>query len=280
LLALEAVPDLIEFRGDEPFTLQRQPDRSWRVVGQPFPADPASVDELLTTLTNLVITNFVQDVVIDPDLPKFGLATPSREIRLFKTAASSSGPTNIPIASLAFGSRQAGGIFVRRADEDSVYEVGLAAYERLPASPLQLRDRRIWNFTEDGVTRVTTAQDGRTRTVLRLGTNSWSLAPGSQGEIFSEAIEETVHRLGELSVLAWVGCGETNLAQFGFSTNSLSLAIELKNGKTNSVAFGGPSPGGYPCASLLLDGEPWIGEIPIGLHYLVRTHLGLTGNER
>jgi hypothetical protein len=280
LLALETQPDLIEFRGGAGFSLQRHADGTWRVAGQDFRLDAAAVAEILAAITNLTITNFVQDVVIDPDLPKFGLATPSREVRIYRTLNTTAGVTNALVAALSFGSQQDGRIFVRRSDEDSVYEVALAGFERLPVSPLQLRERRLWNFSEDDVARVTTAQDGQRRTVVRLGTNSWSLAPGSQGEIFSEAIEETVHRLGELSALAWVGRGETNLGPFGFSTNNIALAIELKNGTKHAVNFGGPSPGGYPCASIQLDGEPWICEIPIGLHYLVRTHLGLSESAR
>ena len=96
----------------------------------------------------------------------------------------------------------------------------------------------------------------------------------------SDAVEETVHRLGELAALAWVGRGETNLGVLGFSTNSIALTVELRNETKHAVSFGGPSPSGYPCAAVTFENEPWICEIPIGLHYLVRTHLGLAENSR
>jgi len=280
LLTLERPPDRIEFGGAGAFSIQRQNDGTWRAEGQNFTVDLAAVNEILATLTNFSILNFAQDVVIDPDLPKFGLATPVREIRLLQTSTDSTGITNLPMISLAFGSEKDDRIFVRRADEDSVYEVARAGFDRLPVSPLQLRERRLWKFSEDNVARVLASQGDRSRTLVRLGTNSWSLAPGSQGEIFSEAIEETVHRLGELAALAWVDHGEASLPRLGFDTNSLALVIEMKDGTKHALSFGGPSPGGYPCASVALDGEPWICEIPIGVHYLVRTHLGLAGNAR
>lgn len=274
LLALETPPDVIEFNGTEPFLVHRQPDQTWRVTDRSFRVDPAAMTEILATVTNLWITNFVQDVVIDPDLPKFGLGSPAREIRFHRTSAGDNGLTNIPIVSLAFGSQQDGRIFVRRGDEDSIYEIAAAGIASLPTTAMQLRERRLWSFSEEDVVRVVITQGELTRTVVRQGTNSWSLAPGSQGEILSEAIEETVHRLGELSALAWVGQGETNLAAFGFGGKDLTLRVELKNGTQPTLTFGGLSPGGYPCAAVVLDGEPWICEIPIGLHYLVRAHLG------
>lgn len=276
LLPLEALPDVIELQGGETFALERQLDQSWAVAGQKFPVDPAAAGEILTTLTNLIITNFVQDVVIDAELPKFGLAPPVRTINLWRRATG----TNLPLASLAFGSQQEGHIHVRRADEDSIYEVAAAGFAQLPVKPLQLRQRRLWSFTEDQVDRITATQQGRSRTLIRQGTNSWALAPGSQGEIFSEAVEETVHRLGDLSVLAWVGRGEADRTRLGFDAASLGLVIELKNGTKHTLSFGGPSPAGYPCVAVTLEGEPWIGEVPIGVHYLVRTHLGLGESAR
>ena len=42
-------------------------------------ADPALVEELLVTLSSLPIAEFVKDVVMEQDLPGYGLAPPSRQ---------------------------------------------------------------------------------------------------------------------------------------------------------------------------------------------------------
>jgi len=280
LLELDTPPDYIELNGQESFALQRQADGNWRVPGQSMPVDAAAAGEILATVTNLMITNFAQDVVIGPDLPKFGLAAPVREIRFYQTPMPAGNGTNLLLASLAFGSQRDGNIFVRRADEDSIYEVPAIGLTPLPTAAFQLRSRRLWSFSESNVAQVTIRQGALSRTLVRSGTNSWSLAPGSQGEILSDAVEETVHRLGELSALAWVARGETNLPSLRFDTNSIALTVELKNGTKHAVSFGGPSPSGYPCAAVNFDGEPWICDIPIGLHYLIRTHLGLAEAKR
>ena len=51
--------------------------------------------------------------------------------------------------------------------------------------------------------------------LIRTGTNQWSLAAGSQGIIDPPAVEETVHRLGQLTAAGWIGrnyhrCGQDN----------------------------------------------------------------------
>ena len=100
---------------------------------------------------------------------------------------------------------QTNGVFVHRADEDFIYAITPEDFSRLPEAGWEFRDRRIWNFSETNVAQITLRQNGKTRTMVHDGENKWSLAPGSQGIINPPAIEETVHRLGELTALGWVG---------------------------------------------------------------------------
>ena len=72
--------------------------------------------------------------------------------------------------------------------------------------------------------------------------NKWSLAPGSQGIINPPAIEETAHRLGELTAAGWVGRNMTKPEKFGFNTDNLQITVELKNGEKHTVDFGAEIP--------------------------------------
>ena len=187
-------------------------------------------------------------------------ATPSLDLQLV-----TAGVTNPVIVQLDFGAVRDDKIYVRRSDENSVYAVKANDYQRLPSAGWQLRDRHIWSFTTNEVSRVTIRQNGKVRQVIRDGANQWSLAPGSQGIINDFAIEETIYRLGELTAAVWVNRGDQNREHYGFSTNSHQLAIELKRGdqpQTLNLEFGGFAPSQFPYAAVTLDGQRWTFEFP------------------
>src|SRR5208282_6893189 len=81
------------------------------------------------------------------------------------------------IAQLLFGAMQTNEIFVRRADEDFIYGLSLADFNRVPEYGWEFRDRRIWNFDGTNVAAITLHQNGKTRQIVHNGLNQWSLAP-------------------------------------------------------------------------------------------------------
>ena len=212
LLELSAPVAEIEVRGQNSFTLQRQGTNGWKLVGEKFPADAENVQSFIKLLADLRVAEFVKDVVTAPDLPAYGLATPTRQIIL----RSAVGDTNAVIAQLAFAV-QTNGVFVHRADEDFIYSITPEDFNRLPEAGWEFRDRRIWNFNEKDVAQITLRQNGKTRDARPQRRNKWSLAAGSQGIINPPAIEETAHRLGELTAAGWVGRNVTEPEKFGLN---------------------------------------------------------------
>jgi len=280
LVAITRPAAQIEFRGGEAFTLQRESSNTWRAAGQNFPVDTGLVNEMIQALNKLQIVQF-KDAVTEPDLPAYGLATPSRQIMLRAAVTNGPGATNLPIADLSFGATNEGKIFVRRADENPIYAVLQAEFQKLPSAVWQFRERRLWNFTTNDVARVTIRQGGKVRELVRSGPHSWALDQGSQGIINNFAIEEATHRFGELAATWWVERGEQNLAHYGFKTNGLSLLFELKNGEKRGVEFGGKSSSEAPYAAVQIEGQPWIFEFPLSLYYdLVVNHLTIPAYSR
>ncbi|MGB7768897.1 MAG: DUF4340 domain-containing protein [Verrucomicrobiia bacterium] len=268
LLELSAPVAEIEVRGTNDFTLQRQGTNDWHVVGENFPVDAESVQQFIKLLASLRVAEFVKDVVTAPDLPAYGLASPARRITLFSAA----GDTNAVIAQLLFGPTQTNEIFVRRADEDSVYAVALEDFNQLPEAGWEFRDRRIWDFSEADVAKIIIHQNGRTRQIIHDGPDKWSLAPGSQGIIVPAAIEETAHRFGELTAVAWLARNVTDPGKFGLKPENLSITFELKNGVKSTVDFG-LSGSQTALAAVTLDGERWAFVFPPVLYQFVLSYL-------
>jgi hypothetical protein len=270
LLELTVPVAEIEVRGQDNFTLQQQGSNNWQIVGEKFPVDAENIQLFIKTLAALRVAEFVKDVVTAPDLPAYGLATPPRQITLFSTA----GDTNSIIVQLSFGTNQNNEVFVQRADEDFVYAVTAEDFNRLPETAWEFRERHIWHFNETNVAQITIRQNGKTRQMVRNGPNKWSLAAGSQGIINPPAIEETVHRLGELTAAGWVGHDVTESEKFGLKPENLSLTVELINGSKFSVDFGAELPASQTAlAAVMLEGERWAFVFPPVLYQFVVNYL-------
>lgn len=278
LVALTEPVDAVEVRGETLFTLERQEGEQWRVLPAGFRADTDLVRELLATLSGLQIAQFVKDVVTEPDLPAYGLATPLRQFVLKSSITNAAGlKTNVVLADLHFGvsTNQADRVYVRRTDESFVYAITGNEFLRLPAAPWQLRERRFWDFPATNVAGIVIRQEGRTRKILRRGPHDWSLAPGSQGIINDLAVEETVRALTRASAAVWVACGQEYLPRYGFTTNSHQLTLELKTGGTATIQFGGVAPSQYQYAAVMLDGQLWICEFPWLLYRDILSYLSV-----
>ncbi len=271
LVALPAAPAVFEVRAEDSFSIERQTNGTWRVLPQDFPADAGLVNDFLSLLNSLRAIQFI-DVVIEPDLPGYGLAPPTSRYIL------RSAPTNAPadashaiMADLSFGTNRAGAAFARRADEGFVYGLATNDFHRLPAASWEMRERRIWNLSTNDIDRVIIRQAGKVRQMKRDGPHRWSLI--TQGIINDLAVEETVRSLGQLTASCWVARGELNRSRYGFSDKGLQITLELKNGEKASVEFGGEAPSGFPYAAVTLEGMLWIFEFPLALCQDVASHL-------
>jgi hypothetical protein len=277
IVTLTAPFDQIEIRGEDNPILQRQGSNSWRIAPDPFPVDTGLVNETLNTLAAMRVVQFANDVLTEADLPRYGLRTPTLQIILRSALTNAAGPTNLVVADLSFGTNQDGKVFVRRADEDFIYEVAPAVLQFLPAASWQLRERRIWSFTTNQVSGLTIHQGGKAQQLVRNGPNQWSVALGSQGTVdtvTAAGIEETVRQLGDLSAVSWLARGPAARdARFGFKEGGPQITVELSNGGKLSVEFGGELN-----AAITLDGQTWVFRFPPFPRQLVSSYLTIPAN--
>jgi hypothetical protein len=275
LLTLTAPVAEIEVRGEQPYTLQQSSSNTWAVAGETFAADIESIQNFLKLLAGLRVSEYVKDVVTPADLQGFGLTTPARQI----TLRSQTGGTNGVLARLLFGNMDTNRVFVKRGDEDFVYALKIEDLARLPEHGWEFRDRRLWHFSETNITQVTLRQNGKTRVLVRTGTDKWSLGPNSQGIINPPAIEETFHRLGELTAAGWVGRHIAAPEKYGLNPDNLAVTIELASGEKLGLEFGAElGQGQTALAATTLDGERWVFVFPPPLYQFVTAYLTIPPN--
>ncbi len=271
----------IEIHGAENFIVQKMPNGSWQITGtENSSPDVGAILELVRDLNNLEAADFITTTATDVDFRDHGFTTNSRQY-ILRGAPITVGTNSIPsvtnnvLAEIHFGSTNADKIFARRPDENSIYAVKIEDYKWLPAARWQMRERRIWNFSENDVAGVTVEQNGKSRRLLHAGTNRWATLPASQ-DVNMFAVEETMHRLGGLTAAAWLARGGDVRKQFGIAENSRRISIELKNGdkqQTLTVEFGDLSTGRPVNAAVSLDGQTWIFESPRVISEMVELYL-------
>lgn len=208
----------------ESFALARETNGAWKIV-QPFrvPADPGAVRRLFETLSKLKILHFGNDVVTD--FSPFALAKPPSQYILMSTLTNAAGVTNRIVAQLDLGTNNMEEVFVRRGAEASVYTVGYFESAQLPSAVFEMRDRHIWNFDSTNVASVIVRQHGQTNRWVRDATRAWS-----SDQVLDAAVEETLHRLGQLEAVSWRAKGEPNLRLFGFTENPYEISLEVTAG--------------------------------------------------
>jgi hypothetical protein len=258
----------IAVQGEGQFAVQKQTNGQWQVrAGTTFPADADLMRDWLASFTNIQ-TQIEKTVATD--FADYGLTHPLLQYTL-QADSGAAGPSNTVIARIEFGAGKSGKIFERRPDESFVNLISPDDFNRLPRAPWQLRDRRIWTFDSSNVLSLTVHQLGGTRKYLRDPAGEWTFAPGYHGPPFVNwpALEEGVHRLGELRAVYWSGVGDAHWREFGFATMDFALSLEVKRGdktETCSIEFGGRSPYSYPYASVTRNGQQLIFEFPVDLY--------------
>lgn len=263
----------IEVQGPDNYSVQRQGTNGWRVLPPNWPADAGAVGNLLNLLSTLPILEFI-DAVTAPEWAKYGLAVPARRF-ILRTAAGAPGASNAAIVEVDVGTNKEDRVFVRRADESSVYAVRRADLERWPTAAFQLRERHIWNFKDDDVARVTVRRAGKVRQLIHTGKGlpAWALAPGVEGTIEPMAVGQTVRDLGQLTAANWVAHGEQSRARYGFAEDGPHISLELANGDKPALELGGPSPSNSLYGAVSLEGELWVFEFPAWLSERIQAFL-------
>ena len=258
--------------GGSNFILRCQDTNHWTVVGEKYPADLEKVQTFLRQLAGLRVAGFEKDANSAVDLKSFGLAAPARQVTLRAVA----GNTNAVIAQLYFGTETTNKVFVKRADEDSVYWLVPEDVASLPRNAWEFRSRKVWHFSETNIVQVTLHQGGKTRQLLRSGLKKWSLA-GSAGPVDSEGLEASMQMLGNLNVVGWVEHNPPEPEKLGFHADNLRLDVELKSGEILALDFGME----FSQTALIattLDGDRWIGALPRTLFQVVTTYLTIPVN--
>ena len=215
-------------------TIQRQ-NRDWKIIEpEKMDADTELVEKLISRLNSAMIKEFAADVVTDLD--KYALKNPISTITLRgKTPqtgdATKTNATPVVHLSLAIGREDTSRklVYVKLADESSVYGLDPADAAGLPKNINDIRTRTLFEIKKDALKSCTQNKGKASSTLLYSKDGKWILAKNTQGVVDETAWQKFVNHLGHFNVEKIVGTAlNTTIKQYGLDAPLATWTVETE----------------------------------------------------
>jgi uncharacterized ParB-like nuclease family protein len=249
---------------NQPIRLAKDKD-DWKLTEpETARAENNEVGNLLGQLTGLEVKEFVADVVTDP--AKYGLDRPYYTIAVKKeattpatlavtpiartnaptaggatnvaaaTTAATAKPELVTAAELQFGKEDKDRkiIYVKRIDEPYIYAVESAVFEKFPKSALALRNRTLIATEKSKVTKLT-RQHGTTTIAVEKKDDKWKFAPGIQGVLDTNAVDDVLWTVTGLNAEKFVSTSAADKTTFGLDKPAWVLNFNVNENGTNKT---------------------------------------------
>jgi hypothetical protein len=211
---------------DESATVQRE-SGLWHYVEDAAPADATQIRDLLSKIKELKAENFVTGAAADPDA--FGLKNPQGDLVL--TLPGQDRTERITVGGFTDAHAQRL-VYVRRDDEDTVAKVRVTEVKPLLRSPLEYRDRQVFNFPTDQLERIDVArpdevQGGRFEFALAKTDDGWKLAEPVTADAEQEAAKKLAADLASLRAIAVVAVSG-DPAEYGLDDPAIAVTLTIQ----------------------------------------------------
>jgi Domain of unknown function (DUF4340) len=232
---------LIGFKSDEirqvvldsnngaPLELNKKGDQWTITKPKPYAADNNAVQQLLETITNARVTDFIDD---NPsDLSKYGLANPSFKLTL------NGGKSNAQ-ESLLFGFKQPqpdkSGLFARRGEgsDQPVITVDNYVLNGINKTFDDLRDKTVLGLDRTRVDHVIIASPKFDETLARANGNKWDITSNDKTVLAEGPVAiSLLDQLHDLKATRIVEDPMTHPDHYGMVKPTLTLTAYSKDGK-------------------------------------------------
>lgn len=235
-LPSDAVTGISVRHGSEWLSLALASNGTWNVeTPVAWPADDRVVADLLDAWSRAVIIQF--NVQTNGSAPEW----------VFEFSSASLGRTNR--IEVLEGSGKKDGLFIRRDDDPSVYQINLVDVLPRVADPLFFKDKVIWQLGKGDIQRIASLRAGRPRqTIQRLDDGTFAVAE-TNGNVRVDAVASAkmVDNLAALQTRDYITYNPHGLEVYGLDKPFLELHLALKG--TNQLGrvllVGSETPDGY-----------------------------------
>jgi hypothetical protein len=207
--------------------VERDGDK-WRIVKPGnYPADPTQVRQLLSSLVNAKVADFISDA--PASVSQYGLEKPHVTVTVYGKGSASE--------SLLFGFKQTeqgkDGIYVRRGERTPVYTVHQWVLSGVDKTALDLRDKTVLGFQPSDVQSVDVAAGSDHFSLKRVPAGGWNIIEGGKtGRADVPVVERLLDEIRDLKGVSIVADPMQSPVPFGLDQPAVTLTLTGKDGKT------------------------------------------------
>jgi hypothetical protein len=194
-----------------------------------YAADSNAVQQLLETVSNARITDFVDDK--PSDLSKYGLASPSFKLTLYGGKSNSE-------ESLLFGFKQPepdkGGLYARRGEgsDQPVITVDSYVLNSINKNFDELRDKTVLGLDRTKVDHMMIASPNFDETLARAGRSKWNISSNDKTAAAEPLVAQSlIDQLHDLKATTIVEDPMIHPERYGMVKPTVTLSAYAKDGK-------------------------------------------------
>lgn len=200
----------------------------WRIV-QPahYTADADTVAELLTALVDAHVADFISDA--PTDLGQYGLKNPQIEVSVFSGKDKTRHALLIGLEQPEAAKKA---VYVKRANDDSVFTVEDTLLGKVNLGLLELRDKTVMGFDPLKVGRVEIENHGKQFTLARDAAGKWQVSSGNKSSPANgQAVQTFLDELANLKGDKIVADPITDPRQYGMDQPTEQIVVFSKDDK-------------------------------------------------
>ncbi len=185
----------------------------WKIIQpKPLPADPDSVNSLVTSLSSVASDRLIEDKA--PDLAQYGLNTPNEEVKIRRKDGK--------MQTLLIGNDTptGSGTFAKVEGDPRVFTIASYVKSGLDKTSKDLRDRRLLTFNSDKLTRVDLNAKGQTLEFGKNNQNEWQILKPRPLRADGLQVDELVRKLRDAKMDLSGSDEDARKAVAGFSTGA------------------------------------------------------------
>lgn len=223
--------DRVEIRGPTPFTAERQPGGTWRLV-KPLPAraDGERIEAMIQALQSTRVERFLSDSPL-ADLEPLGLQPPEAELIIGRGA---NDLVRLQFGRIPLDAPQ--NVIVRRLANTNLVLVPVTAAILVKLPLGNFRDRQLTPSLE-GASDVRIRSDDTTTWVERQGTN-WTVLEPARFPADPRLMQQLLQQLGALQIVDFPDDIPADLARYGLDRPVRSFSVLAGTNELVRLEFG------------------------------------------
>lgn len=208
------------------------PEKPWNLL-QPVKAagDDTEINSVLWDIENAKVRKFIDQA--PADLSTYGLEHPAATVKIFIGAGRT-------LRKLDFGdeTEEGGLVYAKRLGQPGVVEVDKRLLDKVKKEPIDLRQKRLFNFPTTDVASIDISMGDSTFSCVRDTTGEWFTSGPEHRPLKKWKMNGVASQISFLRAFSFVDVPNPDLAAMGLSKPGVTVLVTLTDTTTAKLELG------------------------------------------